>query len=147
MRVPILTGFLMIAAGTTWGGGFFLTTFSGKAPLGQEVPDAAVLVKVDGCAASEAHKAKLTGTAEGIAGGMRRSAPLALVRTSRPDVWAVKKPVLGEGRWVLAITGEIYGAKTAVLVDLGQSGAHRERRVSAQELPTQVEAALKAKAD
>ena len=106
-----------------------------------------MLVAVDGCARSEAHKAKLRGTAEGIAGGQRRSLPLELVRTSRPDVWAVKKPALPEGRWVLAITGEMYGGQTSLLLHPGSNGEYRERRVNARELPRQVEAALRASAD
>jgi hypothetical protein len=46
----------------------------------------------------------LSGTAEGLVGGARRSIPLELEATSRPGVFVVRKQWPSEGAWVLRIT-------------------------------------------
>jgi hypothetical protein len=57
MRLRSLIGFFAMTSGTAWGRRFRRTTDSGKSPLGEQTPDAVVLVAVSGCAAGEAHKA------------------------------------------------------------------------------------------
>jgi len=46
----------------------------------------------------------LSGTAEGLVGGMRRSIPLKLDATSSPGVFAVRKQWPSGGAWVLKIS-------------------------------------------
>lgn len=61
--------------------------------------------------------------AEGLVNGQRRSVPLELVRTARPDVYALKRRAPTVGTWMLVITlkeGQESGA--TALVDLGPSG-------------------------
>lgn len=95
----------------------------------------------------------LTGTAEGIVDGKRRSVPLTFERTSRQGAYAMKNTWGNSGRWVLVITvtqgvpDDI--AQAVVKIDNGQvigvqvpTQKHREgdfpRRITQQE----IEAAL-----
>ncbi|HEV8195256.1 MAG TPA: hypothetical protein VGP87_01345, partial [Gemmatimonadales bacterium] len=48
--------------------------------------------------------APLTGTAEGMVDGKRRSVELRFEKTSRPGVYAVNNQWGNRGRWVLVIT-------------------------------------------
>jgi hypothetical protein len=56
----------------------------------------------------------LTGTAEGLVSGTRRSIPLKRESTSRPGVFAVRKQWPSEGAWVLRITLESTTAIVAL---------------------------------
>ena len=72
----------------------------------------------------------VTGTAEGIVNGERRSLKLAFTETSREGVYALKRSWPEEGTWTLVVTanqGPSDGA-TAV-VDLGSDGAVAAIRV------------------
>jgi hypothetical protein len=46
----------------------------------------------------------VSGTAEGIVNGARRSVPLRFEQTSRPGVYALRKQWADEGEWSLVIT-------------------------------------------
>jgi hypothetical protein len=59
----------------------------------------------------------LSGTAEGLVNGARRSIALKLDATSRPGVFAVRKQWPSEGAWVLRITLE----STTAIVALDRS--------------------------
>jgi hypothetical protein len=64
----------------------------------------------------------VTGTAEGLAGGNRRSVPLSFEATSRRGSYALRKQWPSEGTWMLVInTGGRENGVTA-LVDLGTGG-------------------------
>jgi hypothetical protein len=67
--------------------------------------------------------APVTGTAEGIVAGERRSVTLKLGGTSRTGVYALKKQWPSEGTWVLFITAS-QGPNDDVtaVVELGTSG-------------------------
>jgi hypothetical protein len=136
---------LVLAGAAYAGGGFWLTLHSAQSPLGKQIPDVAVLVAAEGCGSPA--EVKLTGTAEGVVNGERRSVTLEIVPTSKQGVWAVKKNLLGEGRWVLAIRAGLSGHNIGTVVELGPNGEYRAgQSFSAQELPKRVEAALKGKA-
>ena len=60
----------------------------------------------------------LTGTAEGIVNGARRTVALGFENTSRPDVYALKPQWQAEGRWVLRINLKT----TTALVAIGADG-------------------------
>jgi hypothetical protein len=67
--------------------------------------------------------ASLTGTAEGIVDGRRRTLPLSVVATSLPGVYAVRGEVPRDGAWVAAITLETDAKSTATaLVRLARDG-------------------------
>ena len=64
---------------------------------------------------------RVTGTAEGIVDGERRSVDLAFEETSRPNVYALKQRWPDEGDWVLKI-GIEQRALATLLVELGPDG-------------------------
>jgi hypothetical protein len=60
----------------------------------------------------------VTGTAEGLVNGERRSVPLEFRETSRPGVYAVRRQWPTQGRWVLVATVKAVGEVT-LFVQLG----------------------------
>jgi hypothetical protein len=74
--------------------------------------------------------APVTGTAEGIVSGERRSVSLKFGGTSRTGVYALKKQWASEGTWVLFITAS-QGPNDDVtaVVELGTSGQVASVRV------------------
>jgi hypothetical protein len=77
--------------------------------------------------------APVTGKAEGIVSGERRSVPLKFGGTSRTGVYALKKQWPSEGSWVLFITGS-QGPNDDVtaIVELSANG-----QVASVRVPTQ----------
>jgi hypothetical protein len=87
----------------------------------------------------------VTGTAEGIVGGARRSMPLSFDTTSRPGTYALRKQWPSEGIWMLVIStgGQAQGITALVDIDpSGDAGRVRvpTRRSGQWELPVQVTA-------
>jgi hypothetical protein len=74
----------------------------------------------------------LSGSAEGIVRGERKSVELAFEGTSRPGVFALKRQWPADGAWtlVIGIAPETRGGVTAV-VDIGADG-----RVASARVPT-----------
>ena len=70
--------------------------------------------------------ADLTGSAEGLVRGARRSVPLRFDATSRPDVYAVRRQWPAEGTWILRIT---LLRNTTALVTLDAVGNVASTRV------------------
>ncbi len=65
----------------------------------------------------------VSGTAEGIVGGQRKSVPLTFERTSRPAVFALKKQWPAEGAWTLVIAvNQGTGDGVSAVVDIASSG-------------------------
>src|SRR2546425_8037566 len=72
----------------------------------------------------------VTGTAEGIVNGERRSLKLAFTETSREGVYALKRSWPEEGTWTLVITAnQGPGDGATAVVDLGADGAVAAIRV------------------
>ena len=69
----------------------------------------------------------LSGTAEGLVGGVRRSIPLELDATSNPGVFAVRKQWPSDGAWVLRIS--LFSTTAIVVLD-------RNDNVSSVRIPT-----------
>ena len=69
----------------------------------------------------------LSGTAEGLVSGARRSIPLKLDATSRPGVFAVRKQWPSEGAWVLRLT--LFSTTAIVALD-------RSDNVASVRIPT-----------
>jgi hypothetical protein len=68
----------------------------------------------------------VSGTAEGIVGGQRRSVSLEFARTSRPGVYALKKQWKDEGTWTLVIAvsqGQASGDIAQAIVEIAPSGS------------------------
>ena len=64
----------------------------------------------------------VTGTAEGIVNGARRSIPLAFDTTSRRGSYALKKQWPSEGIWMLVINTGGQAQGVTALVDIGATG-------------------------
>lgn len=74
----------------------------------------------------------VSGTAEGLVNGQRRSVTLAFTPTSRPGAFALKRQWPTEGTWTLAIAvSQGEDDKVWAIVDLASDGA-----VSAVRVPT-----------
>ena len=73
----------------------------------------------------------LTGTADGLVGGVRRSLPLEFASTTRPGVFAVHRSWPTEGTWVLRVS---LGTTTA-LVALDRDGAVASVRIPTERTP------------
>ena len=84
----------------------------------------AVLV-VGRLAASEPASARISGTAEGVVNGVRRSIPLKLTPLEKPGVHAVNQE-WPDGRWVLSLVGTCRDQTAGALVPLARTGFLRE---------------------
>ena len=87
----------------------------------------------------------VTGTAEGIVAGARRSVPLTFDATSRKGSYALRKQWPTDGLWMLVINtgGQAQGVTALVDIDAsGEAGRVRvpTRRSGQWELPVQVTA-------
>jgi hypothetical protein len=79
--------------------------------------------------------APLSGTAEGIVDGKRRSVSLSFGKTSRPGVYALANQWGNSGRWVLVITVSQHENDVAqAVVEISESGA-----VTAVRVPVKLE--------
>jgi hypothetical protein len=137
---------LVSMAGVQWAlaGGFFLTIGNPVAANVPQVKGAVLVVRPDGC--EQPAKAQITGTAEGIVNGARRSVPLKLTTLPTPGVYAVYREWPAEGVWVVNLTGVYRGATTSAIVPIGPKGFMRE---SSKFLPraaseVEIEASLRA---
>src|SRR5712691_664425 len=133
-------------AGAQWAvaGGFFLTIGNPVAANAPQAKGAVLVVRPDGC--NEPAKARITGTAEGMVNGARRSVPLKLVALPTPGVYAVNREWPAEGVWVVNLTGVNLGATTSAIVPIGPKGFVRESSKFMAGTASEVEitAALKA---
>ena len=86
----------------------------------------------------------VTGTAEGIVAGARRSIALAFDTTSRKGSYALRKQWPNDGVWMLVINtgGQAQGITALVDIDAGEVGRVRvpTRRSGQWDLPQQVTA-------
>lgn len=104
---------LVVGTAATSAGGFELRAE-------QPATDGAVLVvRAFGCHQPE--QAKVTGTAEGLVDGTRRSVPVTLKATGK-GVYDVVWEQPTEGTWVLALTGTYRGQVSSLLVEVDDQG-------------------------
>jgi len=116
----------VVVAGAQWAlaGGFFLTIGNPVAANAPQAKGAVLVVRPDGC--HEPAKARISGTAEGIVNGARRSVPLKLTALPTTGVYAVNREWPAEGAWVVNLTGVYLGATTSAVVPIGPKGFMRE---------------------
>ena len=74
--------------------------------------------------------AQLSGTAQGLVNGVRRSVPIRFDTTARPGIFAVRRQWPAEGTWLLQIS--LYNTTAIVVLD-------RDGSVASVRVPTQVE--------
>ena len=116
----VMAGVCLACAHWALAGGFYLTIGSPVAANVPKVKNAVLVVRPDGC--HEPAKAQITGTAEGLVDGARRSMPLKLTALPTPGVYAVFHEWPAVGVWVVNLTGSYLGATTGAIVPIGPKG-------------------------
>lgn len=131
-------------SGTLFAGGFWLEFGNPKASLDEKARDAVLIVRPLGCHHPE--RAQITGTAEGLINGQRRSLPLTLVPLSQPGMYAVKFDRPKEGAWVLSFVASDESRMTGGVAPIGPQGFERGAAKFMPHRPSgaEVEAALMA---
>ena len=88
-----------------------------------KMKSAVLVVRTIAC--SEPASARITGTAEGLVNGVRRSIALKLDPLEKPGVYAVSEQ-WPAGRWVLSLVGTCRDHTAGALVPLAKTGFLRE---------------------
>jgi hypothetical protein len=124
----VKTAFLLVTvASCAWGADFSLAIGNPVAvarPNGVVKKDIGFAVRGENCA--DAAKIQVTGTAEGMVDGARRSIPLRLVAGETAGTFAVSHDWPQEGTWVVNLTGHCGNAVASAVVPMGPNGFLRE---------------------
>src|SRR5579864_7752201 len=137
-------GIAFCAVGALLAEGFTFTIGNPVASQDFQAKAAAFVFRTEGCA--EPAKSQISGTAEGVVKGARRSVALKVMATSKPGVYAVYHTWPGEGDWVVSLKGTCASASAGAIVPIGPRGFVRE---SAKFFPraatdAEIDASLKA---
>ena len=145
VRLPLVVAAVLGVSTIAVAGGLWIaiqnpSTLKDKDPVAAR---AVVLVRADGC--HNPAEALMSGSAEGLVNGVRKSIPLKLERVSQPATYAVAPQWPAEGVWVLNFKGTYLGRTTGALVEITP---HKFEKVSAKLFPREataeeVEASLK----
>lgn len=114
-------------ASSVWSADFALAIGNPVAvalPNGVVKKDIGMAVRAEGCA--EPAKVQITGTAEGIVDGARRSLPLRVVAGAAPGAFAVSRDWPQQGVWVVNLTGHCGSSTASAVVPMGPNGFVRE---------------------
>jgi hypothetical protein len=117
-------GLIACAGALAFAQGF---TFSIGSPVAAQdfvAKTAAFAFRTEGC--SDPSKAQISGTAEGLVKGARRSMALKLGPLSTPGVYAVYQNWPAGGAWVVNLKGTCVGANAGALIPIGSKGFIRE---------------------
>lgn len=104
--------------------GFTFTIGSPVASQDYQAKAAAFVFRTEGCA--EPAKAQISGTAEGLVKGARRSVVLKVTAMTKPGVYAVYQNWPPEGEWVVNLKGTCTDASAGAIVPIGPKGFIRE---------------------
>jgi hypothetical protein len=104
--------------------GFTFTIGSPVASQDYQAKGAAFVFRTQGCA--EPAKSQISGTAEGLVKGARRSVALKVMAMSKPGVYAVYQNWPAEGAWVANLKGTCADASAGAIVPIGPKGFIRE---------------------
>jgi hypothetical protein len=104
--------------------GFTFTIGNPVASQDFRAKTAAFVFRTEGCA--DPAKSQISGTAEGIVRGARKSLVLKVLATSEPGVYAVDQNWPAEGAWVVNLKGSCDNANAGALVPIGPRGFIRE---------------------
>jgi hypothetical protein len=123
---------------------FTFTIGSPVASLDGRSKLAAFVFRTEGC--TDATKAQIDGTAEGLIQGTRKSVALKLAAMSTPGVYAVYPTWPAEGDWVVSLHGTCAGAIASALIPIGPGGFIRASSKFFPRLATapEIDAALQA---
>ena len=110
---------LMALPSPTFAGGFQLSVETPNKSNDPKLAGVVLVARTYGC--HQPADAKLSATAEGLAGGKRQSLPVEL-RSIESGVYVIKQQWPAEGTWVLTLTGEYNGMTCSVMIELGPNG-------------------------
>lgn len=142
-RFSLITALSLGLASMASAGGFWISIQNPSTVHDAAAKNAVVLVRADGC--HNPADAAITGTAEGLVNGVRRSIPLKLEPVSQPGTFAVAPQWPSDGVWVLKFNANYLGRDAGALVRIApqkfekQSSELFQRKVSADD----VDASLK----
>jgi|SRR6266536_3680607 len=104
--------------------GFTFTIGSPVAAQDFRAKVAAFVFRTEGCA--DPAKSQISGTAEGLVKGVRRSVALKVTAMSTAGVYAVYHNWPAEGEWVVNLKGTCRDANAGAIVPIGPKGFIRE---------------------
>jgi hypothetical protein len=104
--------------------GFTFTIGNPVAAQDVQAKVAAFVFRTEGCV--DQAKSAISGTAEGLVKGARRSVVLKVAALSRPGVYAVYQNWPPEGDWVVNLKGTCSGENAGAIVPIGPRGFIRE---------------------
>jgi hypothetical protein len=139
LRLWILT----ISATAAMADGF---TFNIGGPVASQdfrMKGAVFVFRTQGC--SDPARVQVSGTAEGILQGTRRSVALKIVTTAQPNVYGVFQNWPAAGDWVVNLKGACGDANAGAIIPIGPKGFIREssKLLSRSATPEEVETVLK----
>lgn len=112
------------AAALALGEGFSFTLGNPVAAQDYRAKTASFVFRVEGCA--DPAKAQISGTAEGLVKGARRSVPLKVSAMEKPGIYAVYQTWPAEGAWVVNLKGECGTERAGALVPTSTKGFLRD---------------------
>ena len=127
MEMVKTTGLAMLLASCAWGADFSLAIGNPVAaalPHGVVKKDIGMAVRAENCAGST--QVQITGTAEGIVDGARRSIPVRVVAGATLGTFAISRDWPAQGTWVVSLTGRCGSSTASAVVPIGPSGFIRE---------------------
>jgi hypothetical protein len=107
-----------------FGQGFTFSVGNAVASQDFRFKAAVFALRTEGCA--DPTKAQISGTAEGLVNGARRSLVLHVMAASKPGVYAVEQNWPLGGVWVVSLRGNCAGENAGAIVPIGSKGVIRE---------------------
>ncbi len=123
MEMVRLAAFALTLLSCAWGADFSLAIGNPVAvarPNGVVKKDIGFAVRGENCA--DIAKIQVTGTAEGVVDGARRSVPLRVVAGQAAGTFAISHDWPQEGMWVVNLTGHCGNATASAVVPIGPNG-------------------------
>src|SRR5258708_6378775 len=117
--------------------GFTFTIGNPVASQDFRAKGAAFVIRTEGCA--DPAKPQISGTAEGLLKGARKSVPLQVAAMPKPGIYAVFQGWPPEGDWVVSLKGTCAAATAGALVPIGPKGFIRESAKFFARPPTDAE--------
>jgi hypothetical protein len=104
--------------------GFTFTIASPVASQDFRSKTAAFVFRTEGCA--DPARSQISGMAEGMVKGTRRSVPLKVEAIGKPGVYAVYQNWPSEGAWLVSLKGTCADANAGAVIPIGPRGFIRE---------------------
>jgi len=127
MEMVRIAAFAVTLLSCAWGADFSLAIGNPVAvarPNGVVKKDIGFAVRSENCA--DIAKIQVTGTAEGVVDGARRSVPLRVIAGETAGTFAISHDWPQQGAWVVNLTGHCGNFTSSAVVPMGPNGFLRE---------------------